>query len=530
MSLPPRQHMSGADAYREALRLDGLGKYAEAQKLCQKILKAAPKHADVHHLAGVVYFHAGKYDDAIRHLKDALKYKPDFAEAVGNLAKAYYRKAKWRELIALLTPLPETADSLTEIGYAHEQLGDQAEAEKAYRKAVARDPSAAAAHSNLGAILTRRGDVEAAAAHLEIALAAAAPPSTALLNLAMVHDVAGRAEQALEIYGRIIAATPDHALARFQRAMTLLSMGRFPEGWKEYLWRFRRPGTHTLHEAFAMPFWNGEPLAGRKLVVWTEQGPGDEILLASMIADVLARGADLTLVASPRLVPLFRRSFPAARVESSDPLRQVGAQDLQVSFSHLGAVLRRSFDDFPRERAFLKADETQRAELRAAYQEGDPARKLIGIAWHSANPTAEAQKSVTLQAWAPILKTPGVTFVSLQYGDHVADARAAEAAFGCKIVTDRSIDSLRDIDGFAAQVAAMDRVVSVSNTAVHVAGGLGVPTSVLVPKAFGKIWYWFQERTDSPWYPSLTLHRQTHAGDWTGAIAEAACTLSGGFA
>ena len=164
--------------------------------------------------------------------------------------------------------------------------------------------------------------------------------------------------------------------------------------------------------------------------------------------------------------------------------------------------------------------------MRAAYTANDPDKTIIGIAWHSANPTAAAQKSTSLLEWGPLLQTPGAIFVSLQYGNHAAEVRAAEAAFGCRIVTDKTVDSLKDIDAFAAQVAAMDHVVSVSNTTVHVAGGLGVPTSVLLPKAFGKIWYWFLERSDSPWYPSLTLHRQTRAGAWNDIIAAAARTLT----
>ncbi len=514
--------MSGADAYREALRLDGLGRYAEAQKLCQKILKALPKHADVHHLAGVIYSHAGKFDDAIRHLREAVNLKPDFPDAVGNLAKAYYRKAKWRELVQLLRPQPATPDTLTEIGFAQEQLGDADAALESYRQAVALDAGAAFAHSNIAAILTRRGDVTAAQSHLEQALDSPAPPPMALLNLAMLNEVAGRPGEALATYDRILETAPEEALVHFQRAMTLLTMGRFSEGWTAYHWRFRRPGTRTLHDAFKIPFWTGEALAGRKLVVWTEQGPGDEILLASMLPDVIARGPELTVACSPRLLPLLRRSFSSARFVSSEKLSQVGAQDLQASFSHLGAVLRTSFADFPPTGAFLKADESERAALRSKYQDGDSTRTLVGIAWHSANPTAAAQKSAPLGEWAPILKTPGTTFVNLQYGDHAGEAREAEAAFGCKIITDRSINPLKDIDGFASQVAAMDRVISVSNTTVHVAGGLGVPTSVLLPKAFGKIWYWFLERTDSPWYPRLTLHRQAQAGIWSDVIGAAA--------
>ena len=521
--------MSGADAYREALRLDALGRYGEAQKLCQQLLKAAPDHADIHHLLGVIFIHAGRHEDAVRHLKQALKLKPDLTEAASNLAKAYTRKGKWREVIAALHQTPDTSGKLIDVGFAQEQLDEVDAAAGSYRGALRLDPASGIAHSNLGALLTKQGKLAEAEEHLSRALAAAPAPPTALLNMAMLHEAAGRHDDVVKAYDRVLEGEPDHAAAHFQRAMALLSQGRFAEGWQEYHWRFRRPEARTSHAAFALPFWNGESLAGRSLLIWTEQGPGDEILLASMIPDVLKQGASVTLVCSPRLAPLFRRSFPDCRVISTERMHRpdsgVNGCEFQASFSHLGAGLRPSFESFPSRTSFLRADENQRQKLRASYQNGNPARHLIGLAWHSANPTAERQKSIPLDAWAPILQRRDVTFVSLQYGDHTAGIAAARAAFRCDIVTDPSIDSLKDIDAFAAQVAAMDHVVSVSNTTVHVAGSLGIPTSVLIPKAFGKIWYWFQDRSDSPWYPSLRLFRQRTHDDWAETVAAVARSL-----
>jgi len=533
MIAPPSsrpQQMSGADAYREAMRLDALGRYGEAQKLCQQILKVAPNHPDVLHLLGVVFTHAGRLDDAIRHFKLALKAKPNLAEAATNLAKVFARKENWRELIGVLQDLrklqPESADILVELGLAHEKTGDVDAAMAFYRDALQFDPDSALAHSNLGAILTRQGLVDAAETHLNKALASANAPPAAYLNMAMLHEVAGRPDEAVNAYDAALTRDPDNAVTHHQRAMTLLSQGRFEEGWREYGWRFRKAGAQTMHAQFPQPFWNGEPLAGRKLLVWTEQGPGDEILLASMIPDAIAQGAELTLVCSQRLVPLFQRSFSAARVVANNRVQKADTKDcdFQASFSHLGAALRPSFESFPAQLPYLIAKAALRDKLRATYTAGG--RKVVGIAWHSANPTAEKQKSVGLESWGPILRTPTITFVSLQYGDHEEEIEAARKSFGCEIVTDTSIDSLKSIDAFTAQVAAMDHVVSVSNTTAHVAGGLGIPTSVLVPKAFGKIWYWFLNRSHSPWYPSVTLFRQRSYDDWSETIADVARNLA----
>ncbi len=531
--LPPQQ-MTVADAFREAMRLDGIGRYGDAQEICRKILKARPDQVDTHHLMGVIAIHAGRHEDAIRHLKQTLKLKPDMPEAAFNLSKVYRLKGKWRETLATLetvhTYWPDRADIITDIGYAQEQVGDEDAAAASYKRSLQIDPASALAHSNLGAILTRQGAIKEAEAHLTAALASEPTMFAALMNLALLHDAADRRDEVIATYDRLLESHPDQPHAHFQRALAILARGKLAEGWDEYLWRFRRSEARTLHAAFPYPFWQGEPLDGRLLLVWTEQGPGDEILLASMIPDLLERGAQLTLVCSPRLAPLFRRTFKDCRIVSTERLERVSdgdnLPDYQASFSHVGAVLRPSMDTFPARQRYLTPDPGRCQKLRAAYQAAQPGTKLIGIAWHSAKVGAEQQKSVALEAWAPILRIPGATFVSLQYGEHAKAAKAVRETVGCDIIIDKSVDPLKDIDGFAAQVAAMDHVVSVSNTTVHVAGALGIPTSTMIPASYGRIWYWFLDRTDSPWYPSMRLFRQRQGEGWASAIAAVAEDLT----
>ena len=533
--LPPRaQQTTVGELFREALRLDSAGRYGEAQKLCQQILKVRPDQEDAHHLLGVIAFHAGRNEDAIRHLKHTLRLRPDMSDAALNLFRVYRHKGRWREALAALEAAqahgPGRSDIVVEMGLVQEKLDDDAAAMTCYRRALDMDPRAVLAHSNLGAVLTRRGEIAGAEEHLKAALALDPGLAAAHINLAMLHDVADRRGEVIATYDRLLRDQPAHVYGHFQRAMALLCQGQLAQGWEEYLWRFQRPETRTLHNAFPFPYWRGENLDGRKLLVWTEQGPGDEALLGSMIPDVLERGARLTLVCSPRLAPLFRRSFKTCAVIAMDRLPRTHdgdhLQDFQASFSHLGAVLRPALNAFPARPSYLAADPGESRKLRARYQAAKPGMKLVGIAWHSANAGAEHHKSVPLQSWAPILKIPGVTFVSLQYGDHGKDAKAAGTALGCDIVVDKSINPLKDIDGFAAQVAAMDHVVSVSNTTVHIAGALGVPTSTMIPSAYGRIWYWFLDRTDSPWYPAMRLFRQGHNHGWEATMAAVADDLT----
>lgn len=135
-------------------------------------------------------------------------------------------------------------------------------------------------------------------------------------------------------------------------------------------------------------------------------------------------------------------------------------------------------------------------------------------------------KSQNLASWATILQTPGVTFVNLQYGDRKADLTRAKEQLGVDILHDDTVDPLVDMDAFAAQVAAMDLVISVSNTTVHTAGALGVPTWVLTATGRGRLWYWFRGQTVSPWYPSVRFLTQEAAGDWMPVLNRCATDLA----
>jgi len=283
-----------------------------------------------------------------------------------------------------------------------------------------------------------------------------------------------------------------------------------------------------LHNHFPTPYWNGEPLDGRTLLVWTEQGLGDEILLASMIPDVLERGAQCTLVCTNRLAPLFQHSFPSAKILTREDMKTdiapARGAHYQASLSQLGFRLRPSFESFPQRKSYLKADEAEASALRTRYLQGSPDR-LVGIAWKSGNPQAGAEKSTPLTAWADILRVPGYRFVSLQYGDRTNALRELQEQTGLSITVDEDIRSDRDMRQFAAQVAAMDLVISVSNTTVHFAGALGVPVWTLLPSSVGRIWYWFLDRSDSPWYPSMRLFRQERGKDWSAVLESVAREL-----
>lgn len=472
------------------------GDAAAAERGYRAVLAAAPENTDALHLLGVIVSRSDP-DEGIRLIERALSLGLASFEAHYNLGNIHARR-------------PRMAD-----------------AERHFRIASGLAPSHAEAANGLGGALLHLGRYAESEACLRRALALQPALPTALLNMGTLMDAVGRFTEAIAYYDRVLALSPGHEEALRHKALAHLVRGDFPAGWRGYASREGR--IPTFFGRFPYPHWNGEPLAGRKILVWTEQGLGDEILIAGMVPDLLQAGARVVLLCSPRLVRLFRRAFPAADViptgeKPQDPGIMAGL-DVQASMSDLGRHLRPSFAAFPH-RAFLAPDTEAAAGLRKKYKAAAPGTLLVGLSWHSTNPLMETAKSIPLQDWTPLLRTPGVTFVNLQYGpDRPAlDVLARDAGFSA--ITDPAVDPGDDMDAAAAQIAAMDLVISVSNTAVHIAGALGKPVWAFIPSGHGRLWYWFLERTDSPWYPLLRLFRQNPKTGWESPMAEAAAALA----
>lgn len=475
----------------DGVRLHQAGDLAAAQHCYEAVLARQPDQPDALHLLGLLADHHGDHERAIDLIGRAVAQVPDQAEWHGNLATA---------MLA---------------------AGRAAEAEAGYRRAVGLDPRYVEGHYNLANLLRSRGDATAAAAEFEIALALQPGHVAARNNLAMLlwEDI-GDTAAAARHFRLLLALAPDAASAHMNYGLLRLSAGAYAEGWAEYEWRWRNADYDEKDWGLGLPRWDGAPLQGRALLLWGEQGVGDQILYGTMLRDAATRsGARVIVAVEPRLVELFRRSlspYGLTVVARGTPVEAAA----QCPFGSLGRWLRRDAGDFAAGGIDLVADATRRAELRARYQAVAGDRRLVGLSWRSTNRRIGADKSIPVRDLLPALARPGIQWISLQYGDCAEDLAALRAA-GIAIHDDPAIDSFRDLDGFAAQIAALDGVVTVSNTTVHVAGGLGVPCRLLLPAGRGRLWYWPVTGNICPWYRSVRITRQTQSGDWAAALAAA---------
>ena len=271
--------------------------------------------------------------------------------------------------------------------------------------------------------------------------------------------------------------------------------------------------------AYSQPLWTGEKLSSGSLLIWGEQGIGDQIMFAGLIPDVVGTGNRCILDCDARLKPLFARSFPdievvSSRTSANDPgLNPEVHITAHIPCGSLPGLFRSNLPAFAAVTSpYLVADSSERERFRANYADG---RRLAGVAWYTNNSKTGHIRSIDLAMFAPLLARPDIRWISLQYGDHEWLQSQATTA-GTPLLIDRGVNQFSNIDLFAAQIAAMDLVVSIDNSTAHLAGALGVPTWVLLP--FASDWRWMRNREDSPWYPTLRLFRQSSPGDWPSLI------------
>ncbi|MBF0127972.1 MAG: tetratricopeptide repeat protein, partial [Magnetococcales bacterium] len=383
--------------------------------------------------------------------------------------------------------------------------------EAVYREAIRIQPECAESFANLGALLRDRGRFLQAEDCFLNALRLNPAHVSAYNNYGIMLCELDRLEEAETAYRNAVRIRPGFSDAWSNLALLLLKEGRFEEGWRMHEFRHHPERLERIVVMPDLPFplWQGEDLTGKALLVLQEQGVGECILYAGMLPEVLHRGAArVVLACDARLVPLFERSFPALEfagvgVEHLEDLSALPC-DWFVLMGSMGRWLRPDRDSFPGLVSYLTADAGKVGRLRNRYRRPEGGL-LVGIAWHSANPRFGAKKSTSLMELRPLLELPGCTFVDLQYGDTRAEREAFSRETGIGILHDDAIDQMTDLDSFAAQVAAMDCVVTISNTTAHMAGALGVPTLLLLWR--GPLWYWAADREDCLWYPSVRIFR-----------------------
>ena len=395
-------------------------------------------------------------------------------------------------------------------------LGDEDQADYFIARALEADPSSGPAHVQRGVLAQLRGELQVAETAYRNAIAHAPDTAVAWMNLGLVLEQRGEFAAARQHHEQAVRLRPDWAEARFNLALQLLLQGEYARGWEEYEWRWRREDLRGYTPHAGRPRWDGGT-APQTVLVYCEQGFGDSLQFLRFVPGVRERAGRVLLECPPKLAPLFRRTPGIDAVIARG--ETVPAFDSCVALLGLPRLLGTTLQSIPRDVPYVHPDPARAAHW-AARLATDPSPLKVGLFWATeSGARTTAQRTLSLQALAPLAKAAGASFYSLQRGDAARQANAPPAGLR---ITDLS-GELTDFADDAALMVNLDLVISMDTATAHLAGALGRPAWVLTH--FPPPWNWMLEREDSPWYPSVRLFRQAPGEGWAPVIERIAGAL-----
>ena len=500
-----RERLEDAEAaYRQAVRLApgqgrahfglgmtlaGLGRAQDAEASYRQALSLSPDSVETMVNLGNLLIERGDLDGAILLLRRALALRPDFIQARINLGHALTRQDKAGEALGFLEEAlrqrPDSPEAHNNMGVALAALGRHAEAAASYGQALRLRPDSPDVRDNLGALDMKQG----------------------------------RLDEAMRHFDEAVRLEPDHAEARLHRALGWLLAGDFERGWPEFEWRWRSRGFQERR--LPRPRWDGSPLTGRTILLYAEQGLGDTFQFVRYAPLLKERGATVIVECQEALVRILAGCPGIDRiVPRGEPLPEY---DVQAPFLSLPGILRTSLDTIPASVPYLFADpglvERWRRELSGV------AGPKIGIAWQG-NPkyAADRERSIPLRRFAPLVRQSGVRLVSLQKTHGIDQIEGVSRDFAVTDFGSRLDEASGAFMDTAAIMMVVDLVVTSDTAIPHLAGALGVPVWVALPKVAD--FRYLLRRDDSPWYPTMRLFRQTEAGNWDEVFERMAVELA----
>ena len=486
----------------------------EAKNFFEKSININPDYAEGLTNYGLILQKSRNFALASSQFKKALSINPNSDEALLNLSKAYFDEGRLSKSIGVakkgLSFKQLNIPLLKNLIASYLLLNMLDEAMVVCKKILSVDENDADAINLMGTIFEKKGFYKEAKNHFLRAIELDENLVLAKINIATLYQLEGKIQIADKIYIDLLKEHPKNLDVMYRQSEFALMLERFEEGWKNYEYRWKVfPMNKVVWPFQDKPLWNGEK--GKRVVLWKEQGIGDQIIFLGLALEVKEMCETLTVEVDPRLQSLCRRAMPEINfVKDNEAIKNVEC-DYHIPLGSVPGLLRNNIRDFDRTvNGYLRADPERVEAIRTELSlEGKTA---IGISWRSFNSLTQTKKSVQLRDMEQIFSGLDVVLVNLQYGDVEDEIREFKEATGIDVIQCASVDNREDIDGLAALIELCDLVVSIDNVTVHLAGALEKETWVLLN--FVSIYYWLLDRPDSIWYPSVSLYRQPTLNDW----------------
>jgi Flp pilus assembly protein TadD len=476
------QFLTFPQAFNLAAEHYKAGRANEASELCEKIVAGAPNYADAVHLKAVLLMDKGELASAESMARRATELSPQSASFVNTVGVILKKQRRFDEAMTF------------------------------FQRAVELEPGFIPVHTNIGLILQMNGDYEAAEAAHRRSVELDPGYVTALHNLANLLMDAGKLDESLEFFRRAIEKRPGDPEIHTHRALAFLMKGEFERGWDEYEWRMQMRSQLAKH-SLKSPLWDGRGYEGQTLLVYHEQGFGDVIQCARYIKQAKARGGTLVVACAPPIGRLIEQVEGVDKVVTADV--DIPPHHFKFPMMALPRLFGARPGNIPNAMPYLKP-------APGIMLMGGEGTKRVGIAW-AGSPTHDNdhRRSMSATELAPILDVPGITFYSLQFGSRAAELEAA----GLKgRLIELGDETLGDFYQTAGYVDQLDLVITIDTVTGHLAAALNKPTWLLL--SFSSDFRWLREGSDTEWYPSMRLYRQSKPMQWREPVASVVADLA----
>lgn len=511
---------------QEGLNLLNKGEFKQSLEIFDKLNTHFPNNPDLLNLIAFANLQLEFFNEALLAYTSSLNINPNQIGALFNRAIVNNKMGNKIQAIedydAALKFDPNNLDIYQNKAAIFEDLGDFDAALDQINVVIKHSSNNETVLANRGNIYQNKFEYKLAEQDYLNAIKINPGNSELIVNLGNVKKQLGHYDESELTFLKAIEGAEECDFAHFNLSLLLLFLKKFDRGWSEYEYReTKRNKPGTLKDLKEIDLINDQD----KIIIWSEQGIGDQIIYSSMFND-LPKSNSITVAIDKRLVPIYQRSFEFLNFISMDDLSEklVRNFDYHLPIGSLGKFYRnnkKSFENQPT--SFLKANESGASKVKAQLKK--ESKKICGISWKSKNEKIGFAKSLKLSQMTELLKIQDINFINLQYGNTEDEINDLDREAGIKIDPLSALDKFNDLEGLLNHIDACDFVVTSSNVTAHLAGAIGKKTYLMVPHGVGKIWYWHDD-DNSCWYPSIKIYRQTKPNDWGGVLKKLVKDLS----
>ncbi|WP_050478439.1 tetratricopeptide repeat protein [Herbaspirillum rhizosphaerae] len=524
--------------FDRATALEDLERYTEALRSYDLVLALKSDFTEALYRRGNVLRAMKRHMEALDCYKRVLAVKPDHAQAWLKQGNSLNDLGRLREALTCyekaVEAAPEYPEALFNLANTLKEFDRIDEAMATYDKVLEIEPDFAEAIANRAYLLAGKNRLEEALAGYDRAIALLPDYPDMAYNRAVTLEELQRYDEAIAAYAQVPSSDPNYQSARWNTALCNLKLGNLEAGWRQYEQRWQTEQMRKTQRYFTQPLWLGEvPLAGKTILLHSEQGFGDTLQFARYVPMLAERGARVILQVQPALKPLMATIKGVGAVLATG--EQLPPFDLHCPLMSLPLACQTfSLNDIPGA-GYLQPDPAKSESWKVRL--GEKRKPRVGIVWSGSNPRVnspatkrlDAARSIPFNALSPLLQNDQIEFFAVQPQNSTLTSLSFNLggqSSGLNLGGPRLVDYTRDLRDFsdtAALIANLDLVISVDTAAAHLAGSLGKPVWLL--NRCNTDWRWLLGRNDSPWYPSMRIFRQEKPGDWSKVIEDVRAEL-----